>query len=223
METNYLTVIVPALNESATIKEVVMSIKALSIKPKVLVVDNSSWDDTAELAKEAGAEVINVVMRGKGVAVQEALKHIDTPYIGMIDADGTYPVETFLVLMEAMSGCDVAKEHRKWCDNGSMSKTHKVGNYLLSAFASMLYGKRVHDVCSGQWVFKRECLDKFKITSRGFTLEADLFTNTVLNGYRLGEYPTTYQARLDGSKAKLKMLDGVKIALFLITRRLKGV
>lgn len=218
-----LTVIVPALNEAATIKGVVESIRALPIEPEVLVVDNSSSDDTETLAREAGAQVINVVMRGKGVAVQEAFKYIKTPYVGMIDADDTYPVIAFLPLYAAMPNCDVAKGDRRYCAEGSMTLTHKFGNFMLSLIASILYGHRVHDVCSGMWVFRRECLDKFRITSRGFTLEADLFANTVLNNYKFYEAPIVYKSRLDGSQAKLKMLDGFKIGLFLIRRRLKGV
>ncbi len=62
-------------------------------------------------------------------------------------------------------------------------------------------------------------LSRYKLSSNGFTLEADLFINTVKGKYRLAQIPIEYRARLDGSVAKLSVKDGFKIGWFLIRGR----
>ena len=66
------------------------------------------------------------------------------------------------------------------------------------------------------WGFKTSILKSFDIQSKGFTLEAELFTNCVKGKYKLEQIPIGYRKRLDGSYAKLKIRDGFKIAWFLI-------
>lgn len=216
-----ITIILPTLNEAKAISKVIQEIRLLPIKCQIFVVDGLSTDDTPAIALDLGVPVFYEKRKGKGVAFRTVLKHIDTPYIVMIDADGTYPVDAIVSFCEALSEYDIVKGDRKWLENGAMTKTHRFGNYMISLLASILFQHRTRDVCSGMWAFRKECLDKFNLTSAGFTLEADLFINTVRTGCTLKELPIEYKKRIQGDKAKLMMRDGFEIGWFLIKRRLQ--
>ena len=213
-----VTIILPALNEAKAIGKVIKEIRSLPIECQILVVDNLSTDDTPAIALGLGATVIYEKNKGKGMAVRTGLKYASTPYVVMIDADGTYPVDAIVSFCEALSEYDIVKGERKWCESGAITKTHRFGNYMLSLLASFLFLCRTRDVCSGMWAFRKECLDKFNLTSAGFTLEADFFANTVLTGCKLKELPIEYRKRIQGDKTKLMMRDGLEIGWFLIRR-----
>lgn len=214
-----ITVLLPALNEEKAIGKVIRDIRKLPIDCGVLVVDNGSTDGTVKVANALGAKVLHEKRKGKGNAVRTGFKHINTDYVVMIDADGTYPVEAIPGCCEALAEYDVVKGNRQWFDGEAMSNVHSFGNKALSMIASILYGRRVLDVCSGLWAFRIEGLRKFKLTSSGFTLEADMFINTVKTGCKLKELPIKYGKRADGDEAKLKFIDGLKIGWFLIRKR----
>jgi len=216
-----VTIILPTLNEEGAIGKVIQEIRALPVDCQIIVVDGLSTDGTPAIALKLGALVIYERNKGKGIAVQTALKYIDTPYIVMIDADGTYPIDAIPAFCAALSEYDVVKGDRKWCEDGAMTKTHKFGNRMLSLLASILFRHRTRDVCSGMWAFRKECLDKFHLKSVGFTLEADLFINTVTTGCSLKELPIEYRKRIEGDKAKLMLKDGFEIGWFLIRKRLQ--
>ena len=215
-----VTVVLPAYNEEKAIGKVIDEIRALPIECKILVGDNTSSDGTYNVVKNKGITPVRVREKGKGNVVRALLKYVETPYVITVDADYTYPIGNHLMsICSALGGRDVVICYRRWKERNSMSLTNSIGNYLLSLLASILYGYKVRDFNSGLWGFKKEALDKFKLTSKGFTLEADFFTNAIKHKCKMWQIPIRYRARLDGSKPKLKIWDGFKIAWFLLHRR----
>ena len=214
-----LTVILPTLNEEQTIGLVIDEIRSLPVRCDILVVD-SSTDDTSDIATKKGVRVIRAFPLGKGHAMRIGFGEVATPYIIMMDSDFTYPAIYILpILKKLMGGYDAVVTYRKWKVSGSMTFTNAFGNKVLSKLASRLYGIEVRDVCSGMWGFRKEALDKFTLKSKGFTLEAELFSN--MAEYKLGQEPIVYRCRPYGSKAKLKVWDGFKIGWFLIKKKWK--
>jgi len=217
-----VTVLLPAFNEEKAIGRVIQDIKALALNYEILVVDNKSTNGTEAEATALGAKVLYEGEKGKGNAVRTGFKHIKPPFVVMIDSDFTYPAKHIPEIMEQIeNGADVVIGYRHKRAKGSMSFMNTIGNWGLSMLASILYGVRVKDVCSGMWGFRRDVLSSYKLSSGGFTLEADLFVNTVKGKYKLAQIPIEYRARLDGSVAKLGIKDGFKIAWFLIRGRFR--
>ncbi len=219
-----VTVLLPAYNEEQSIGKVISEIREAN--PgwcNILVGDNCSTDKTREIALAKGTNPILITDRGKGKVIRTLLTQVDTPYVVMVDSDYTYPIGDnlrallgFLEFTEA----DVVVCPRRWIESGAMSKINRIGNKLLSLLASILY-RDIEDICSGMWGFRKETLDKFSLTSDGFTLEADLFVNAVANKCHIVQLPIRYRARLNGSKPKLKIWDGFRIGWFLIKRRFR--
>ena len=213
-------VLLPAYNEEKSIGKVIDEITALPYKYGILVVDNNSKNGTAEIIRKAviekGIQTIFVEEQGKGHAVQKALMFIDGPMI-LMDSDFTYPACYIPALVEGLERYDVVIGYRKKKDKDSMTLTNKVGNYLLTKLANLLYGTHIHDVCSGMWAFRDA--RPLVVESTGFTLEAEFLIQSSRYKWKIGEIPIHYRARED--KPKLRVIDGFRIGAYLIRERLR--
>lgn len=218
-----VTVLLPTLNEEAAIVQTIREINEYLPNVKIVVIDGLSTDRTVELARQfENVSITNVIDKGKGIAVRKALKSVATKYVVMMDADYTYPAGHVRdVLNRLENGYDVVLGFRHAHQTGAVSRVNVVGNWALSLLASILYGKTVKDVCTGLWGFHRASLDKFRLTSSGFSLEADLWSNTVKTRCTVSQIPICYRARLSGSVTKLKVRHGLGIGWFLVKSRFR--
>lgn len=81
------TVVIPALNEAARIADVVRHALSDPATAEVIVVDDSSIDDTVRLARQAGAEVITSTMLGKGASMRDGVQAAQCELIVYLDGD----------------------------------------------------------------------------------------------------------------------------------------
>lgn len=87
-----ISVIIPALNESKTIKEVIHLLHQSELVSEIIVVDDKSLDDTVAVSLEAGAKVITGTKLGKGASMKDGLLIAKNEIIIFLDADiTTYP------------------------------------------------------------------------------------------------------------------------------------
>jgi len=222
-----ILIILPTLNEEPTIGRVIDEIprKALEgagYKVRVLVVDGNSTDRTREIAEAKGASTIIERRRGKGIAVSRALSTLKADFIFMLDADFTYPagyIPDMLKLLESHQAV-IGSRMRGRRERGAMSRLNLAGNYLLSLIATVFYGKKISDVCSGFWGFRGEVVKNLHLRASAFDLEAEIFSQLARRGYSIAEIPVDYRRRL--SPPKLRSLrDGTRIGWALITRRFR--
>ena len=88
-----IAVLIPCYNESQTIKKVVEDWKKELPEATIYVYDNNSSDNTAAIAREAGAVVRYEYQQGKGNVIRRMFREIDAECYIMIDGDDTYPAE----------------------------------------------------------------------------------------------------------------------------------
>ena len=222
-------IILPALNEEETIGKVIDEIPISDLEKagyiiQVLIADGNSTDQTRQIAEEKGADIVIEPRKGKGVAIKTALKSVDADYVFMIDADYTYPasyIPDMLTLLQEYSvvmGSRMTGEREK----GAMTRVNKIGTNLLSLLATVVYQKRVSDVCTGCWGFQSKAIEGLDVKATGFELEARLFSRLVRRGFSIAEIPIYYRKR--GGRAKLKPFrDGSRIAWTLIKRRFQKI
>jgi glycosyltransferase involved in cell wall biosynthesis len=220
-----ILIVLPTLNEEPTIGRVIdeiprSSLEGAGYRVKLLVVDGNSTDRTRQIAKSKGAGIVNERRKGKGIAVSRALSTLESDFIFMIDADYTYPagyIPDMLKLLDehhAVIGSRMRGRRQK----GAMSRLNLVGNYLLSLIATVFYGKKISDVCSGFWGFRGEVIKNLPLRATAFDLEAEIFSQLARRGYSIAEIPIDYRRR--SSPPKLRSLrDGTRIGWALITRR----
>ena len=209
-----VTVLVPTLNEAPTIRALIRDFVARGYT-HVLVVDGRSTDGTAALATEAGAEVLVQSGRGKGNAVIEAFRAIGTPYVLMLDGDGTYSADDAdRMVAPLFQGTDqVIGDRLGAAERGALSPLNRAGNYLLNRLFRLAHGRYLSDILSGYRAFTRASIDQMNLAEQGFGIETEIAVEAVRNGHRVSVVPVSYDRRA-GTATKLNPLrDGYRIAV----------
>jgi len=221
-----ISIILPALNEEETIGRVIDEIpreamESNGYRVEIVVVDNNSTDRTREIAQEKRAKVIVEPVKGKGRAVRTAFELVDGVFIFVLDADYTYPatyIPQMLEMLQEEYDVVLGSRLKGQRERGAMSRFRLVGNHLLSFIASMLYGTRISDLCTGYWGFCRVAIEGLKLDATGFELEANMFAEIAKKGYRIAEVPILYRRRPSSSKLS-SLKAGFLIGQTLVKKR----
>ena len=215
-------VLVPTYNEAATIGDVVRGFREQGLT-NVLVVDGHSTDDTREIAREAGARVVEQSGTGrgagKGQAVREALDLIEAPYVLMLDGDGTYrPADAATMLEPLLSGRAEHVVGDRFADmqSGAMTRLNRLGNRIINAVFRVVHGHDLGDILSGYRAFTRESVARHGLTAEGFEVETELAVECVRHDVHTTVVPITYRPRPDESETNLHPFrDGGRIVVTL--------
>jgi dolichol-phosphate mannosyltransferase len=205
-----VTVLIPTLNEEEAIEKVIREVRECGFK-NILVVDGYSKDRTVEIAKNMGVRVVYQEGHGKSMAIKTGIETAQTPYILIMDGDGTYdPRDIELMLEKAVEkNYDEVVGYRVNRENVSL--LHRLGNRVLSTVISLLMGQRVKDPCSGMYLLRTDFAKRLEITATGFDVEAEIVCQSITSG-RVAEVPVRYRKRI--GKPKLNTWsDGLRIVL----------
>ncbi len=220
--------LLPAYNEEQSIGTLLESIYNHYPECSVIVIDNNSKDRTAEIATKMGAEVIFEKKQGKAHAMQKGFYHTNARYVIMLDADNTYdPKDAEKLLVPLRSGeADLVMGSRLKGEkeDGAISRTNIIGNYILSLTASLFYHP-ISDVCTGYWAYNQEVVDYLLdvgIDCSGFEVEAEMFAKVAKKNFKISEVPISYRNRVDDAKLN-SFEDGFKIFKTLWKYKFKGV
>lgn len=211
-----VAVVIPCHNEESTVSKVVAGFRRELPNAEILVVDNASTDDTARLAREAGARVITESRLGKGFALLAGFSEAgDADFYVMVDGDDTYPASAVCGLIDAagLGSADVVVGTRLDSrDPNAFPPGHSLGNRLFIWLARLLFGIRTRDLFSGYRVLSRRFLLTTPLVATGFDVEAELSVQAQVHGFKVVEIPVEYRARQADSSSKLRTLqDGAHI------------
>ncbi|MFW6047579.1 MAG: glycosyltransferase family 2 protein [Candidatus Woesearchaeota archaeon] len=208
-------VLIPTLNEGKTIG------KVLDDMPKgldVYIVDGLSTDNTVKIAREKGAKIIIEKRKGKGNAVKSAFEKLNKyDKVVMLDGDYTYNPKDIPRFFEKLNKFDIVFGKRL-IDKKAMKITHRIGNFLLTLTANLLYKKKISDLCTGYIGFSKKALKKINITAQGFDLEANIFAQSAKKDLEIEEIPIKYSESEAVSKLN-GFSDGSKIIKMLIKQK----
>lgn len=213
-----VTVLVPTLDEAATIEDVVAGFRAEGFDD-VLVVDGGSTDGTRKLAREAGARVVEQTGEGKGKAVRQALSEIDREYVLLVDGDGTYRPEDAHRLIGPLREGEA--EHvlgNRFADMrpGAMSQLNQLGNRIINWAYRLIHRRDHHDILTGYRAFTLRSANRMVLSADGFGIETEMTVECVKQGIATLEVPITYRPRPEGSETNLHPFrDGGTILLTL--------
>lgn len=184
-----ITILIPAFNESQTIQDTVAAVKGIGRVTQILVIDDCSTDNTAELAKNAGAEVISLAHNvGKGGALNQGIQSAKGDIIGMLDGDlgrSASEVEKLITpVLEQKADMTIAK---------FPPAVRKGGFGIVTILAKkgirMLTGLEVSSPLSGQRVIRRSVLDAIGPFEARFGVEVGLTIDAFRHGFRVKEVP----------------------------------
>lgn len=219
---NKIAVLIPCYNEELTIEKVVKDFTRELPEATIYVYNNNSTDKTAEIAKNAGAKVINEYQQGKGNVVRSMFKNIEADYYIMVDGDDTYPAEEAQKLLVPVKEgrADMVIGDRLSSTYYKVNKRpfHNTGNYLVKLLINLIFGSKINDVMTGYRAFSKKFVKSIPIVSNGFEIETEMTAFALNYHMNIVSIPIGYRDRPEGSLSKLNTFkDGWKV-LYLLFR-----
>lgn len=187
-----VSIIIPAFNEEAQIKSVLTELRTLfeqnGINGEIIVVDDGSSDRTARVAKSAGVRVIrHRSNRGYGCSLKTGILAATHDIIGIIDADGTYPVKYLPEMLEELDQADMVVGARIG-KNVNIPLIRRPAKWVLKRLANYVANARIPDLNSGLRVFRKDvAMQYFPILPDQFS-----FTTTITLAMHSDRYAVTY-------------------------------
>jgi len=209
-----LTIGVPCYNEALTIGKVVKDFRAVFPHARILVIDNASTDDTAQIARDAGAEVVSEPRKGKGNAVQTLFRVSVSDWLIMVDGDDTYPAEEAAKLIAKIEeqGGDTIVGCRVSDDPAAFKTLHTWANDLLAATIETIFRSPCGDLFSGYRLFTKRFYRNIPLLSSGFEVETELSLQTIDKGFVQHSANVQFRSRPEGSFSKLNTVqDGFRV------------
>ena len=209
-----IAVLVPCYNEEAAVAAVVKGFRQALPAAQIHVYDNNSKDRTADVAREAGAEVRSERRQGKGHVVRRMFADIDADVYVLVDGDATYDAPSAPRMIEKLFAehLDMVVGLRVDQEQAAYRRGHRTGNYMLTSFLSSVFGQAFKDILSGYRVFSRRFVKSFPVLSDGFEIETELTVHALELAMPVAEVETPYYARPEGSFSKLNTWgDGFRI------------
>lgn len=226
MDKPKVAIIFPAYNEEQSIGSVIREVPVEELKRQgycveIIVVDNNSTDRTRLIAEQHKTTVLTESRQGKGNAINTAFKYVNADYIFMLDADNTYPPRYIPDMVKLLHKTQVVIGSRikGSRERGALTQFTLVGNIIISLAATLIFQKRISDVCSGYWGFRGYVVKELKINVSRFELEAKIFCTVAKRGFSISELPIHYRRRAGGSTKLNPLGDGIKIILTLLRER----
>ncbi len=222
-----LSIIIPAYNETARIgpalEQVLACVHERKWPAEVIVVNDGSRDDTAEIVKRIAARdpivrmIENPVNRGKGFSVRNGMLHAVGDVMMFTDADLSSPIEETERLLAAIDdGADIAIGSR-WLDKGRQTKHQpwyrQMFGRCFNAVTRLVMGLPFADTQCGFKAFRRDAaytvFQLQRIERWGF--DPELLFIALKRGYKVREVPVTWghdeRSRLSYLKDGIKMLE----------------
>jgi glycosyltransferase involved in cell wall biosynthesis len=202
-----LSIVIPAYNEvdavAATVEQIRAALSELPMRFEIIVVDDGSTDGTRTAAGRSGAIVLSSAENvGYGSALKRGIAAGQSDYVAIIDADGTYPAESFLPMIELAKTADMVVG-----DRGAAMRNvpfiRRPAKWILNGLGNYLARREIPDINSGMRVFRRASLEKFiPLLPEGFSFTTTITLAMLCTKLRVVYFPIEYAKRIGSSKIR---------------------
>lgn len=224
-----ICLVIPAYNEAKVIGEVIDSLKkefASSVfQMAIVVVNDSSADDTSSVARKHGAMVIDHILNsGAGGATATGLSYAEQngfDIAATMDADGQHLAEDVRKGIEVIMKDDAdLLIGSRLIDNKGMSRVKIIGNRGLSFITYSLFGINVTDSQSGLRIFSTKALKELRWKTTGYEFCSEMLWRARQLDLRVGEYPISAVYTEYSSSKGQNNWNGINIVKSLVRRRI---
>jgi glycosyltransferase involved in cell wall biosynthesis len=199
-----LSVIIPCHNEAATLPGILRKLTAVLPLHEIIVVDDASTDETGEFLRSLDIPCVRVIRHetkmGYGASLKSGILASRFSWIGITDADGTYPVEELVRFLSFRDRYDMIVGARV----GIIRKIpliRRPAKWLINRLASYIARRKIPDVNSGLRLFQKEITRQYwTIFPDGFSFTTTLTLAMYMGRYRIHYIPIDYLKRSGKSK-----------------------
>ncbi|KRA76740.1 glycosyl transferase [Lysobacter sp. Root667] len=211
-----VSVILPAKNESEGLGRVLPLLRSVLPEAEIVVVDDGSTDDTAEVAAAAGARVLSSpYSMGNGAAIKRGARAANGELLVFMDADGQHnPADIPLLLARIEAGFDMVVGARG--ASGQASTGRGLANAFYNRLATWMTGHRVLDLTSGFRVVRADRFREFlHLLPNGFS-----YPTTSTMAFFRSAYPVAFVSvdvvkRIGNGSHIRPLRDGVRFLLII--------
>ena len=201
-----VSIVIPALNEEEALPSVIAAIP-YGVCQRIVVVDNGSNDDTGNVARQAGAEVVSQPRRGYGRACLAGMAHLKSEapdIVVFLDADySDYPEDCGALLQPVLAGDTdmVCGSRVELAETGALAPQVRYGNALATFLIRVLHGfaYRQLEMCDPTYGWN-----------------AEMQVKAVQRGLKVAEVPVRYRRRIGRSKISGSVRATVLAGLLII-------
>ena len=195
MSDSAVTVVIPCLNEAESLPGVLSAIPA-GYRP--LVVDNNSTDDTAEVARAHGADVVLETRPGYGAAVHAGVVAAGTPVVAVLDGDGSLdPGALPTMVAELDRGADMVVGRRRPVPGLRWPWHARLGTAAVAWRLRSRHNLPVHDIAPMR-VARRDALLGLQVADRRSGYPLELMVKAAAAGWQVSEIDVEYRERAGG-------------------------
>ncbi|NMG72718.1 glycosyltransferase family 2 protein [Parazoarcus communis] len=213
--TQKLSIVLPARNESNAIGSVLDSIKDLLPEAEVIVINDGSNDNTAQIAEDAGAVVIShPIPKGNGASIKTGTRAAAGEFIVFMDADGQHDARDIpRLLAQLANGYDMVVGSRKVGSQASVGRG--LANRIYNRLASYMTGHKIEDLTSGFRVVRSDKFREFLyLLPNGFSYPTTCTMAFFRAGYGVSYLPINAAKRIGKSHIRL-LHDGSRFLMII--------
>lgn len=192
----------PCLNEAETlatcIRKAQNALSELDFACEIVIADNGSSDGSQEIARRAGARVVEIAEKGYGCALRGGIATARGDWIIVGDADDSYDFGSIAPFIEKLEeGYELVMGCRLPSGNGRIMKgampwKHRwIGNPLLTFLGRLFFKSASKDFHCGLRAFSRAGFDRMNLSTTGMEFASEMVMKASFHKMRTAEVPIT--------------------------------
>ncbi len=223
-----LSILMPVYNERERVAQAIREVLATPLPDDVelIVVNDGSTDGTTEILRDGEwGERVRLLEhernRGKGAAIQTALREARGEFAAIFDADLEYdPADLGLLMPPLLDGrANACFGVRAFDGYTSHSFLFVLGNKSVTLACNVLFNVYLHDIMTCHKMIRTDLFRSLPLTAAGFSIEPEITARLVQRGERIFEVPVHYRARSNEEGKKLTAADGFRVIATLMRCR----
>lgn len=193
-----LTILMPCLNEEATIEACIKKAKLFitnnKIDAEILVADNGSTDNSKSIAINNNVRVIDVSQKGYGSTLLEGIKNSKGKFVIFADSDDSYDfskIAPFIAKLNEGYDLVVGNRFKGEIEKGAMPFLHQYfGNPVISFLGRIFLKNKIGDFHSGIRAFNKDKILNLNLYSSGMEFSVEMIARATLENLKIAEVPT---------------------------------
>lgn len=227
MQQPKVSLIIPVRNERGNLVQLFyrldQTLGKAGILYEAIVVDDYSTDGSTEILKNLRHWYpIRLVAKqgqvGKGYALEEGMRYVESEIVAIIDADLSYPPEAIPAMVAKLKTHDIVAADRVYI-NGERKLKKFLGKIFRQVFARSLFGLD-YDVQAGLKVFKLEAIKHLKLNPGTWSFDLEFLFKAIHAGFTVTSHPVEFGPRTKGSRKLNLATAGLELALMALKFRL---